>query len=85
MLWLISTLFIKWAFDKSMLLVKDMIGKLGISDKGVPTSREAGEWSVPDILMFGRPKTNLSLILLTGFRSHGLHSFKRVNNRSLAL
>jgi hypothetical protein len=33
-----------------------MIERLGISNKGVPTNKEASEWSVPDALMFGRAK-----------------------------
>jgi hypothetical protein len=43
----------KWAFGNTLLLVKDVIGKLGMSNKGVPTAKEAGSWSVPDALMFG--------------------------------
>jgi hypothetical protein len=39
----------QWAFDNTLMLVKDIIGKLGISDKGVLTNREASEWSVPKL------------------------------------
>jgi hypothetical protein len=49
----------RWAFDDSMLTVDEIIGKLGISDRGVPTRKEANDWSVPDSLMFGRAKTTL--------------------------
>jgi hypothetical protein len=42
----------QWAFDNTLLSVKDIIVTLGLSDKGVPTSGEAREWSVPDALMF---------------------------------
>ncbi len=49
----------RWAFDNSLLTVDEIIGKLGISDKGVPTNKEANDWSVPDSLMFGRAKTTL--------------------------
>jgi hypothetical protein len=50
----------QWAFDNTLLSVKDIIVTLGLSDKGVPTSREASEWwSVPDALMFARAKTKL--------------------------
>jgi hypothetical protein len=49
----------QWAFDNTLLSVKDMILTLGLSDKGVPTSREASEWSVPDALMFARAQTKL--------------------------
>jgi hypothetical protein len=49
----------QWAFDNTLLSVKDIIVTLGLSDKGVPTSQEAREWSVPDALMFARVKTKL--------------------------
>jgi hypothetical protein len=49
----------QWAFDNTLLSVTDIIVTLGLSDKGVPTSREAREWSVPDALMFARAKTKL--------------------------
>jgi hypothetical protein len=51
----------QWAFNNTLLLVKDMIGKLGISDKGISTNKVANEWSVPDALMFGRAKMKLDL------------------------
>jgi hypothetical protein len=49
----------QWAFDNTLLPVDEIIGKLGISDKGVPTSKESANWSVPNALMFGRAKTTL--------------------------
>jgi hypothetical protein len=49
----------KWAFGNTLLTVDEMIGKLGMSDKGVPTPKEAQNWSVPDALMFGRAKTGV--------------------------
>ncbi len=49
----------QWAFDNTLLSVEDIIGKLGISDKGVPTNKEASDWLVPSALMFGRAKTKL--------------------------
>jgi hypothetical protein len=49
----------QWAFDNTLLSVKDIIVTLGLSDKGVPISREAREWSAPDALMFARAKTKL--------------------------
>ncbi len=42
-----------------MLSVEDIVAKLGIADKGVPTAKEASAWTVPEALMFGRAKTNL--------------------------
>jgi hypothetical protein len=33
----------QWAFYNNLLSVKDMILTLGLSNKGVPTSREASE------------------------------------------
>jgi hypothetical protein len=42
----------KDAFDNPLLSVKDMIGKLGMSDNEVPTAKKASDWSVPDALMF---------------------------------
>jgi hypothetical protein len=50
---------VKWTEGKDRLFVKDIIVTLGLSDKGVPTSQEAREWSVPDALMFARAKTKL--------------------------
>jgi hypothetical protein len=41
------------AFGNTLLSVEDMIGKLGMSDKAVPTLDEASNWSVPDDLIFG--------------------------------
>jgi hypothetical protein len=49
----------QWAFDNTLLSVKDVILSLGLSDKGVPTSREASEWYVPDALIFARAQTKL--------------------------
>jgi hypothetical protein len=49
----------QWAFDNTLLSVKDMILTLRLSDKGVPTSREASEWSIPDALMFAPTKTKV--------------------------
>jgi hypothetical protein len=49
----------KWAFDNTLLSVEDMIGKLGMSDNGVPIAKEASDWSVPDALMFGRARTKV--------------------------
>ena len=31
----------RWAFDNTLLLVEEMIGKVGMSDKGVPSTKEA--------------------------------------------
>ncbi len=57
----------QWAFDNTLLMVKDMrIGTLGLSDKGVPTNREASEWSVPNTLMFGWAKTKLDFDIAHG-------------------
>jgi hypothetical protein len=36
-----------------------MIGKIGMSDKGVPNSKETSNWSMPDDLMFGRAHTKV--------------------------
>jgi hypothetical protein len=52
-------LIAKWPFDNSLLSVEDLIGKLGMSDKGVPTAKEAENWSVPESLMFGRARTKI--------------------------
>jgi hypothetical protein len=49
----------RWAFDNTLLSVEEIIGKLGMSDKGVPSNKEASDWSVPDALMLGRAKTEL--------------------------
>jgi hypothetical protein len=49
----------QWAFDNTLLSVKDVILTLGLSDKGVPTSREAREWFIPDALMFAWAQTKL--------------------------
>jgi hypothetical protein len=49
----------KWSFQNTLLTVEDILGRLGMSDKGVPTSKEASNWSVPDSLMFGRSKTTV--------------------------
>jgi hypothetical protein len=38
----------KWAFGNTILLVEDVIGKLGMSENSVPTPKETGNWSVPD-------------------------------------
>jgi hypothetical protein len=38
----------QWAFNNTSLSVKDIIGKLGIFNEGVPMNKEASEWSVPD-------------------------------------
>jgi hypothetical protein len=50
-------LITKWAFGNTLISVEEIIGKLGMSDKGVPTAKETQDWSVPDALMFGRAKT----------------------------
>ena len=34
----------QWAFDNMLLPVDEIIGKLGISEKGVPTKKEANDW-----------------------------------------
>jgi hypothetical protein len=47
----------KWSFGNTLLTVEDIVGKLGMSDKGVPTPKEASSWPVPESLMFGRAKT----------------------------
>jgi hypothetical protein len=49
----------EWAFDNTLLSVEEIIGKVGISDKGVPTNKEASNWLVPGALMFGGAKTKL--------------------------
>jgi hypothetical protein len=49
----------KWAFQNTLLSVDDIVAKLGISDKGVPSANEASAWSVPEAIMFGRAKTKL--------------------------
>mgnify|MGYP000388264796 CR=1 FL=1 len=49
----------KWWFGNTLLTVEDIVGKLRMSNKGVPTSKEASNWSVPDSLMFGRSKTTV--------------------------
>jgi hypothetical protein len=36
-----------------------MIGKMGMSDKGVPNSKEASNLSLPDDMMFGRAHTRV--------------------------
>jgi hypothetical protein len=49
----------KWTFGNTLLSVEDINGKLGMSDKGVPTSKEASDWTVPDGLMVGRAHTKV--------------------------
>jgi hypothetical protein len=49
----------KWAFQNTLLLIKEMIRKLGMLDKGIPTPKEAINWSVPDDLMFCWAKTKV--------------------------
>jgi hypothetical protein len=49
----------RWAFVNDHLTVEEIIGKLGMSDKGVPTKKESEDWSVPDLLMYPRSKTTL--------------------------
>jgi hypothetical protein len=49
----------KWAFGNTLLLVEDIVGSLGMSDKGVPTSKEAENWTVPLALMFGQAHTEV--------------------------
>lgn len=51
----------KWAFANTSITVEEMNGKLGMSDKGVPTPKEAENWSVPDDLMYGRARTEIEL------------------------
>jgi hypothetical protein len=46
-------LITKWAFGNTLILVEEIIGKLGMSDKGVPMAKEMQDWVVPDALMFG--------------------------------
>jgi hypothetical protein len=58
----------RWAYENTLLSVDEMIGKLGMSDKGVPSSKEASDWSVPDALMFARAKTEVDFD--TGHQVH---------------
>ncbi len=53
----------KWAYGNTLLSVAEMIGKIGMSDKGVPTSKESSNWSVPHDLMFGRAHTKVDFDL----------------------
>jgi hypothetical protein len=55
----------KWAFGNTRLSLEEMNGKLGMSDKGVPTAKEASDWSAPDELMYGQKGTKVQLILHT--------------------
>jgi hypothetical protein len=56
---LINTLYINGLSITLLLSVKDVILTLGLSDKGVPTSREASEWSVLNALIFAWAQTEL--------------------------
>jgi hypothetical protein len=49
----------KWSFGNTLLSVEDIDGKLGMSDKGVPTPKEASSWSMLDDLMMGWAHTIL--------------------------
>jgi hypothetical protein len=52
-------LITKWAFGNTIISVEEIIGKLGMSDKGVPTAKESKNWSVPYALMFARSRTRI--------------------------
>jgi hypothetical protein len=69
----------KWAFGKTNLSVEEIIGKLGMSESGVPTLLETVNWTVSDDLMFGRARTKVDFELshrvavsCTGFLLHNL-------------
>jgi hypothetical protein len=49
----------RWSYGNTVLTVDEIIGKIGMSDRGVPTAMEAKNWSVPDDLMFGRASTSV--------------------------
>jgi hypothetical protein len=51
----------KWTFGNTLVSVIDMNGKLGMSDEGVPTPKEASNCTVPDDLMVGRVHTKVEL------------------------
>jgi hypothetical protein len=55
----------KWAFGNTLLWVEDIIGTLGMLDKGVATSKEAEKWTVPVALMFGQAHQKLNSIFAT--------------------
>jgi hypothetical protein len=54
-----NCLVTRWAFGNTLLTVNDMIGKLGMPNKSVPTPKEADNWLVPDVLMCSRAKTEV--------------------------
>jgi hypothetical protein len=49
----------KWTLGNTLLSVEDMNEKLGMSDKCVPTPKEASSWMVPDDLMVGQAHTKV--------------------------
>ncbi len=74
----------KWSFGNTILSVEDINGKLGMSEKGVPTPKEASNWSVPYALIFGRAQTKVGFDLnhkvemtCTGFLLHNLQNISK--------
>jgi hypothetical protein len=56
----------KWSFGNNLLTVEEVVGKLGMSNQGVPTPQESSSWSVPESLMFGRATTKVEFKICHG-------------------
>jgi hypothetical protein len=56
-------LITQWSFKNTLLSVKELNGKLGMSDKGVPTTKESLNWSVPCSVLYPRPPTQVDFDL----------------------
>jgi hypothetical protein len=74
----------KWAFGNTNLSVEEIIGKLGMSESGVPTLLETVNWTVSNDLMIGRAWTKVNFELshrvavsCTGFL---LHNLRKISN-----
>jgi hypothetical protein len=74
----------KWAFGNTILLVEDINGKLGMSEKVVPTPKEASNWSVPGALIFVWARTKVEFDLVhrvkmtcTGYLLHNLKNISK--------
>jgi hypothetical protein len=63
----VEDFFVKqWSFRNNLLTVEDVVGKLGMSDQGVPTPQVASSWPVPESLMFGRARTKAEFEIKQG-------------------
>ncbi len=60
----------------TIISIKEIIGKLGMSDKDVPMAKMSKDWLVPDSLMFGQAQTRIDFDMGHRVEVHCQNYFK---------